>query len=84
MQSLTLSLIRRHEKELRTFPDALHLRCYILVPICEGVDPIVQEESLIVKRAESPFLGLNRIGVAWYEYGQRIFDDYNHRYKFLS
>ena len=70
MQSLTLSLIRRHKKELRTFPDALHLRSDILVPICEGVDPIVQEEPLIVKRTQSPFLGLNRIGVTWYECGQ--------------
>ena len=70
MQSLTLSLIRGHEKELQTLPDALHLRSDILVPICEGVDSIVQEESLIVKRTESPFLGLNGAGVAWYECGQ--------------
>ena len=70
MQALTLSLIRRHEKELRTFPDALHLRSDILVPVCEGVDPIVQEESLIVKRAECPLLRLHRIGVIWYESGQ--------------
>ena len=36
------------------------------MPICEGVDPVVQEESLIVERTESPFLGLNRIGVSYY------------------
>ena len=70
METLTLSLIRRDEKEIRTLPYALHLRCDILVPISEGVDPIVQEESLIVKRAESSFLGLNRIRVTWYECGQ--------------
>ena len=67
MQTLTLSLIRGHEKELRTFPSVLHLRCDILVPICQGVDSVVQQESLIVKRTESPFLGLKRIGVLCYD-----------------
>ena len=49
MEALALCLIKRHEKELRTIPDALHLRCYILVPICKSVNPIVQKESLIVE-----------------------------------
>ena len=49
MEALALCLIKRHEKELRTLPNALHLRCYILVPICKSVNPIVQEESLIVE-----------------------------------
>ena len=70
MQILTLCLVPRYDEDLRPFTYAHHLRCYIVVPICEGVDPIVQEESLIVKRAESPFLGLTRIGVTWYECGQ--------------
>ena len=67
MQSLTLSLIRGHEKELRALAYALYLRCDILVPICEGVYPIGQQEPLIVERAESPFLGLKRIGVICYD-----------------
>ena len=38
------------------------------MPICQGVDPIVQQEPLIVERAQSPFLGLNRIGVIRYDF----------------
>ena len=36
--------------------------------ICQGVDPIVQQEPLIVEPAEPPFLGLNRIGVIRYDF----------------
>ena len=67
MQSLTRILIRGHEKELRTLPDALPLRCDILLPIYQGVDSVVQQEPLIGKRTESPFLCLNRIGVICYD-----------------
>ena len=58
MQTLALGLIRGHDENLGTLPYALHLRCDILVTICQGVDPIVEQESLIVERADSPFLGL--------------------------
>ena len=61
MQTLALTLIRGDVKELRTLPDALHLRCYTFVAICECVNPIVQEESLLLQRTQSPFLGLDGI-----------------------
>ena len=56
MQSLTLGLIPGQKKQLRTLPDAHHLRCNILVSICEALNPIMQQEPLIGERAESPFL----------------------------
>ena len=37
------------------------------------MDSVVQQEPLIVERAESPFLGLNRIGVSYYDlHGQGV------------
>ena len=68
MQTLTLGLIRGHEKELRTLPSTLPLCCDVLVTICEGVDPIVQQESLIVESTQSPFLGLYDKGEIWFAY----------------
>ena len=47
MKALALCLIKRHEKELGTIQVALHLRCYIRVPICTSVDPTDQDEYLI-------------------------------------
>ena len=52
--------------------------------ICQCVDSVVQQEPLIVESAESPFLGLNRIGVEWYECGEWIFSVFNQRHKFKS
>ena len=34
--------------------------------ICQGVAPIVQQESLIVERAECTFLALYEKSVIWY------------------
>ena len=68
MQTLALTLIRGDVKELRTLPDALHLRCYILVPICQGVDSVVQQEPLIIECAQSPFLGLCDKREIWFAY----------------
>ena len=62
MQSLTLCLIRRYDEDVGPLTYAHHLRCYILVALYQGVASVVEEESLIVERAESPFLRLNSIG----------------------
>ena len=65
MQTLARGLISGHEKELRTVPCAVHLRSYVRVTVCEGVDPRVQQESLIVESEVSQFLGLYGIFVRW-------------------
>ena len=67
MQSLALSHIYGNEEEFRTLPSALHFRSGIFLAKCEGVDPIVQQESLIFERAVSPFLALFGKGVLSYE-----------------
>ena len=51
MQALALFLLCGHEEDLWTLPYAIHLRSYILVPICECVDPNVEQESFIVEGA---------------------------------
>ena len=56
MQVLALFLIRGHDENLGTLPHALHLRSNILLTICEGVHPILEQESLILERVDSPFL----------------------------
>ena len=58
MHTLALGLIRGHEKDLRKVPYAIQLRCYILEPECECVNPIDQNETLIGECPYSPFLGL--------------------------
>ena len=73
MQTLALGLIRGDEKQLRTLPYALHLLCYRLVAICQGLDPFVQKESLIVERAESPFLFYTENGC----YDMSVFTEYS-------
>ena len=66
MQTLTLCLIRRYDEDLGPLPYGDNLHCYILLSICQGVDSVVQHEPLIGERAKSPFLGLYREGVLFY------------------
>ena len=63
MESLACGLFERHETELQNLPDALHLDSDVLVTVCQGMDAIVQHELLVVKRAQSTFLGLEMRGV---------------------
>ena len=56
MESLPLALFHGHE--LLTLPDALHLPRAVLVPVRQDIDAIVEDEPLLVKRAQSRFLGL--------------------------
>lgn len=55
MQTFTQRLIPEHEQELHTLPYAMHIRCDILVPICQGVDYVVKPVPLIVERTVPVF-----------------------------
>ena len=59
MDALGLCLIRGHDEDLPTLAYPLHLHTDMILTICDCVDPIVEQESLIRERAQSPFLGLN-------------------------
>ena len=58
MKSLALGLFEGHETELLPLPDAFHLRRDVLVSVRQGMDAVVEHEPLVVKRAQSTFLGL--------------------------
>ena len=58
MQTLSLCLIRGHDEDFAALQYGYHLRCYILLSYCQGVDPVIQQESYVVERTESTFLAL--------------------------
>ena len=77
MKTLALCLIRGHDENHWTLPYALPIRCKNLVTRYEVFDPIAYQESLLVERADSPFLGLYGKEVICYNCEFRYFQILN-------
>ena len=66
MESLALGLFEGHEIVLLSLPDALDLQRDVVVSVRQAMDASVEHEPLVVKRAQSTFLGLEMIGFMKY------------------
>ena len=77
MQTLTLCLIRRYDEDLGPLQYAHHLQGDLIVPISEGVDPVVQQEFLISNTQITRLLFYTENdSYGKMECSQKIFDEY--------